>query len=218
MTGQFLKVEHLFAESPERLQDAALATAGGAANYLELELAGQLGQAVDDHLAVDFVAVLKLLRVPADTPENEGHRAAALSAAPADDQRAPGFWPVEKFLTQMACDVFGNVGGADFFRLERRYLLVKGANFNALLVVEHRAVDRSRDMVFGKLGWRADVDDFVEGREFVDLPDGGNALFHFRSAALLLVEGRYSSSGASPCQTLSSKRGCASAVGCRLSA
>jgi hypothetical protein len=36
-------------------------------------------------------------------------------------------------------------------------------DFDTLLVIEYRAVDRAGDMVFGELGRRAHVDDLVKG-------------------------------------------------------
>ena len=53
-------------------------------------------------------------------------------------------------------------------RLEGRHLLVEGSDPDALLVIEHRAVDRPGDMVFGKLCRRADIDDGVEFVEPVE--------------------------------------------------
>ena len=63
-----------------------------------------------------------------------------------------------------------------FLGFERGNLLVQGADFGTLGIVEYRAVDGAGDMVFGKFGGGADVDDFiVAGRK---VGDGRAVLFH----------------------------------------
>ena len=62
----------------------------------------------------------------------------------------------------MARDIARDQRGAELSRLERRDLLVDRADARALLVVEHRAAERARNMVFGELGGRARIEDRIE--------------------------------------------------------
>jgi hypothetical protein len=83
----------------------------------------------------------------------------------------------------MAGNVLGDMGGADLPGCEGRNLLVKRADLDPLLVVEDRTVDRAGDMVFGKLGRRANVDDLIKGRKLADPLDGGDVMFHAQAAS-----------------------------------
>ena len=53
-------------------------------------------------------------------------------------------------------------GGGEAAGVEGELLLVHGADDDALVVVEHRQVDRAEDVVLGELGGRARVDDLVK--------------------------------------------------------
>ena len=75
----------------------------------------------------------------------------------------------------MAGDVFGDVGRADLLGGKGRNLLVQGANFDPLFVAEYRTVDRSGQMVFGKFGGCAHVDNRIESADFFN---GGDTVFH----------------------------------------
>src|SRR5664279_2295631 len=108
----------------------------------------------------------------------------------------------------MMGNVLCDVGGTYFLGGEWRMLLVERADFDALFVVEHRAVDRAGDVVFGELVRGAHIDDVVEKSVVFELFYLGDAMSH----------GAHFNSGSRPFQTLSSKRGCASAMGCMLSA
>ena len=75
-------------------------------------------------------------------------------------------------------------------------------------VAEEADVKNMVDAVLGEFGRGTHVDDLIEKGVVVDLVDGGDAMSscaHF-------------SKGSRPFQTLSSRRGCASATGCKLSA
>ena len=113
--------------------------------------------------------------IPADTAQDVRHRAAALSTTPAEDQRQPVLFPVAESVTQMVGDVFGDVGRADLLGGKRRNLLVQGADLDPLLVAEYRAVDRSGQMVFGKLSGCAHIDERIESADFFN---GGDTVFH----------------------------------------
>ena len=132
----------------------------------------------DDESPVSLVAAVELLGIPADTAQDVGHCTAALPASPAQDERTPVLGVVEEMLTQVARDVFSDVGSTDFLGCERRDLLVQGADLDALGVIKHRAVDRSGRVVFGKLGRSADVDDLVERCEVRVARELGEAGFH----------------------------------------
>jgi hypothetical protein len=70
---------------------------------------------------------------------------------------------------------------ADLLRFEGADLLVGGADQDALLVVQHRAVDGAGDVVEREFGFAARVDDgveFVEPRQdVVEAQDSG--VFHY---------------------------------------
>src|SRR6267143_784673 len=108
--------------------------------------------------SVSPVAAFEGFYVPADLAQDVRHRAGALAAAPAVDERAP----VAVLAAEQGLDVTGNVlreeRGAEFARVERRNLLVEGADRGALGVVERWRGDRARDVVFGVFGGRAGVE------------------------------------------------------------
>ena len=63
-------------------------------------------------------------------------------------------------------DVLGDIArhqrSTHLVGLERRHLLVQRANANALLVIQHRAVDGAGDVVFGEFRRGAHVDNLVK--------------------------------------------------------
>ena len=162
MAGQRFQVEHLGAGRGQRLQQAALGAAGGAADHAVAELLRQFGQLRQDLAPVGAIAAVELGRVPADLRQDVRHGAAALAAAPAVDQRAPVPAVRGEGFLDVARDVFRHQRRAAFLRIERRDLLVQGADRGALGVVEHRAIDRAGHMVLGEFGGRAHVDDLVK--------------------------------------------------------
>ncbi len=62
----------------------------------------------------------------------------------------------------MFCDVAGNQRGPDFLGFEAVDLLVQCTDSRSLGVIQHRAIDRTRDMVFCELRRTAHVHDCVE--------------------------------------------------------
>ena len=62
-------------------------------------------------------------------------------------------------------------------------LIITGRDSDSLLVVEDRTVDRAGDVVFSKLGRRANVDDFIKGRKLADPLDGGDVMFHAQAVS-----------------------------------
>ncbi len=113
-------------------------------------------------VAEGLVAAFELAGVPAHHAQPGGERAAALAAAPAVDQRAPVLGLVLQRGEHVARDVGGDQRAAEAAGVEGGLLLVHGADDDALVVVEHRQVDRAGDVVFGELGGRARVDDLVK--------------------------------------------------------
>src|SRR4030088_2822579 len=157
MGSELFEVQYLFARALQGLEVAALAATRRTVDHDEAEGRRQNFQLGDDPFSVGPVTTLERLRVPADFAQDVRHRARALAAAPAVDERAP----VAVLAAEQGLDVTGNVlreeRGAEFARVERRNLLVEGADRGALGVVERRRRDRARDVVFGVLSGRAGV-------------------------------------------------------------
>src|SRR5512139_1913361 len=65
----------------------------------------------------------------------------------------------------MLRDVARNQCRTDFLCLERRHLLVQGADTLPLGAVQHRQVDGTGNVVVGKFAGGTDVDDLIEGRK-----------------------------------------------------
>src|SRR5205823_2505027 len=89
MRGELLQVECLFARALQVLEVAALAASRRAVDHDELEARGELLQFLHHPSPVSPVAALERLCVPADLAQDVRHRARALAAAPAVDERAP---------------------------------------------------------------------------------------------------------------------------------
>ncbi len=162
MHGQGFQVQHLLAVTLQGMQQAALARAGGAADNLEPQRGRQAGQIGQHLMAIAFVAAFQLVGVPADLAEDDGHRCRTLATAPAVDQRLPGFWPGMEMLLQVPGDILRHQRGAQLACFERADLLVEGAHADTFFVIQHRAIDGARQVIFGEFGWRAHVDDLVK--------------------------------------------------------
>jgi len=86
----------------------------------------------------------------------------AAAAAPAINERPPAARPAGKTRFEMARDIAADQRGADFLGIERRFLLVDGADARALGVAEHRAADRAGDVVLRELRLGTHVDHLVK--------------------------------------------------------
>ena len=162
MPGQGFEVEHLRAVRGECIEQAALAGTGGTADHAVAERGGQRVEFIQHLAPIGFVTAFQLVRRPAHLRQDDAHRTAALPAAPAIDQRPPGFWMGVEMRFDMVRDVLRYQCRADLARLERRHLLVQRADGDALLVRQYRAVDGAGDVVIGEFGRGAHVDDFVK--------------------------------------------------------
>src|SRR5258705_11588341 len=149
----------------ERGEEPALAAAGCAADYLEAETARRLSELSHDFAAVAPVAARERRRVPAYLAQHVDHRGGALPAAPAIDEGAPAAIAAAETLVDVQRDVLRNQRRADFFRVERRDLLVERADVGPLRIVEHRAVQGFGHMIEREFGGRAHVDHLVKGIE-----------------------------------------------------
>ena len=89
MLRQHFQVENLLSVVGQRGEQAAFARAGGAADHAKRKALRQRLQFIQHVAPVGLVAAFQFVRRPADLRENDAHRAAALPAAPAVDQRAP---------------------------------------------------------------------------------------------------------------------------------
>jgi len=124
MGRQRFEVEYLGSCVGQRLQQAALAAAGGAAHHAIAELRRQTGEFGHHMPPISLVTAVELHRCEADFLQDMRHRPAAAAAAPAIHQRTVRFWFAGEPGFQMLCDVARHQRGADFFRLERRHLFV----------------------------------------------------------------------------------------------
>src|SRR6267378_3976857 len=165
MGSELFEVQYLFARALQGLEVAALAASRRTVDHDETEGRRQNFQLGDDPFSVGPVTTLEGLRVPADLAQDVRHRAGALATAPAVDERAP----MAVLAAEQGLDVTANVlreeRGAELARVERRDLLVEGADRGALGVVERGRRDRAGDVVFGVFCGRAGIHDRVELRE-----------------------------------------------------
>lgn len=162
MHGQALEIEHLRAGPGQRTEQMRLAAAGAPRQHDVAQPRRQFVELIHHPAAIGLVAAVELPRAPADQVEPGRHRARALAAAPAVDQRAPVDRPVGEGGFQVRGDVARHPGRADPRRLVGRDLLVHGADDHALVVAQHGGVQRAGNMVLRVLERRAHVDDFVE--------------------------------------------------------
>ena len=158
MRGEPLEIENLCARAGERAEKAALAAARRTVHHGELERARHCRQFRYDPAPVGAVAAGKSLGRPADFAQDVRHRARALAAAPAVDERSPALiFPAEKRV-DVARHILCHERGAELFRLEGRHALVERADLGALGVVEHRRGNRAGNMVERIFRGRARVD------------------------------------------------------------
>ena len=172
MGGQQFQIQYLRAMPGQGLQQAALAAARGAADDDKAKTRRQLGQGLVDLAPVFLVAAIELHRLPAYLGQDMRHCATAVAPAPAVDQRLPVARLVQQGVFEVLADVARNQRRAFLLGLERTGLLVQGADLGALRIIQHRAVDGARNMVFGELRGAADIDDGVVAAEIGQ--HGGN--------------------------------------------
>ena len=159
---------------PGQLGEAALARAGRAADDAPVEPLGQRLELGDDGAAEVAVPALEDVDAKADLLEHRRQRAAALAAAPAVDERRPFARLVEHVPLDVGGDVARDQRRAALLRLERRHLLVLGADRDPLGIAERRPVDGAGQPVLRELALRARVDDRVEAPQVGDRLDGGD--------------------------------------------
>src|SRR5216117_1481144 len=165
MRGELLQVECLFARALQVLEVAALAASRRAVDHDEPEVMWESLQFLHHPSSVSPVAALEGFCVPADLAQDVRHRARALAAAPAVDERAPTAVLAAEQRLDVPRDVLRQQRGAELAGIELRDLLVERANRGALGVVERWRRDRAGDVVFGVFCGRAGVHDRVELRE-----------------------------------------------------
>src|SRR5438445_5335855 len=132
MRGELLEVEDLLACALQGLEVAALAASRWAVDHHEVEARRQNFQLGDDPFSVSPVTTLQGLRVPADLAQDVHHRAGALAAAPAVDERAPLAVLAAEQRLDVSRDVLREERGAELARVERRDLLLESTNRAAL--------------------------------------------------------------------------------------
>ena len=149
---QPFEIEDLRTLRRQRVQHCRLGAAGGAADNAQIQRCRQGVEPVEHVAAKALVAALQLAGVPADHAQPGHERAAALPAAPAIHQRPPVFGLMLEMRVQMARHVRRHQRAADAPRLEGGDLLVDRAHAGALVVVEHRHVDRTGDVIVSEFG------------------------------------------------------------------
>src|SRR6185437_2445689 len=162
-----------------------------------------------------LVAAVEACGVPAHLPQHVRERARAAAATPAVDERPPAARLPGEALLDRARDVARGDRRAEPLRLEGRLLLVDGADERALLVVEHRNVDRAGQVVLGELRGTARVENVVEAADVRESEQRGDQrLGSIAVERQLRHDPFFASSGSSVRHTLSTSVGCAAAVGC----
>ena len=114
---------------------------------------------------IGFVAAIELLRIESDLLQYVYERAATTAAAPAVNQRVPGFGFVGKMGVEMSRDIAPHQRCTDFFGSKVGDLFVQRPHFNPFIVIQHRQIDRARNMVFEKFAGRARIDHFIEAAQ-----------------------------------------------------
>src|SRR6267143_6311933 len=135
MGSELFEVQYLFAGALQGLEVAALAASRRPVDHDEAEGRRQNFQLGDDPFSVGPVTTLDRLRVPADLAQDVRHRAGALAAAPAVDERAPMAALAAEQGLDVTANVLGQQRGAELARVELRDLLVESTNRGALGVV-----------------------------------------------------------------------------------
>ena len=179
MVGERFEVEHLRAlRAPARRAGGSCPSRSGRRRRASRSALGQRLELGDDGAAEVAVAALEDVDAKADLLEHRRQRAAALAAAPAVDERRPFARLVEHVALDVRGDVARDQRGAALLRLERRDLLVLGADRRPLGIVERRPVDGAGQAVLGELALRARVDDGVEAPEVGDRLGGADRRRH----------------------------------------
>ena len=165
MLGQAFQVQGLEPARGQAAQHLGLGRSGVAVDQDEVELAVFVIELRLHLPAIGAVAAVQHGRPPAHLGQDGRHGVRALAAAPAVDQRPER----TRLVRQGGFQVMGHVAGhqrrPDAARLEAGVLDIDGSDLRPLLIVEHRHVDRARDVVLGELGRAAHVDDHVEARQ-----------------------------------------------------
>src|SRR5207244_8691488 len=133
MRGERLEVEHLRARARERGKKAALAAAGGTVHDGEVQFGGQRCQRFNYPAPVRAIAAGQRLRLPAHLAQDVRHRAGALAAAPAIDERMPALIFLAEKRVDVPRHVLRDERGAEVLRLEWGHLLVERDEFGALV-------------------------------------------------------------------------------------
>ena len=163
MVGQTFEVQYLTARCGQCFEEPGFAGPGLPGDNPKPK-PRRIGFKLCHHvLPVALVTALQRVRQEADFGQHERHRPRTLPPTPAIDQRPEP----AGFVHEVGFDVPGEIARdqrrADLPRLEGRVLLVEGADLGTLLVAQGRKRHGTGDMIVLELGWRADVDDGVEG-------------------------------------------------------
>src|SRR5918993_4999276 len=157
MIGKGFEVKHLLTLCAELLQQTAFAAARCSANDTQQQTRRQRLQISDDASTRRAIAAFKLPRLPTDASQNMRHRTAAVTAAPAVNERPPRFWHRLKLGFQMKRDVARDVCSAATPRFERGLLAIHRAYFDALGVGEDGAIHRARQVIDCESGLRSHI-------------------------------------------------------------
>src|ERR1022692_1579726 len=167
MARHTLEIENLRAFHRECGEEPAFTRSGEAAQDHETIARGKHFQPADHMPAIRSVAAVELHRTPADLVQDVGERAAALSAAPAIDQRFPVARLVGERTVEHRGDVSCHERRAQPARLECG-TGVQGADAGALGVVEHRQIHCTGNVIVRELRRASHIDAVGEGVKRVD--------------------------------------------------
>ena len=166
MMGQAFQIDHLFALGSERVQQGGLA--GPRLAVDQHDVRGMAGLQRGDHLAPPgAITALDQRRLPAHRSEHQSHGLRPHAAAPAIDQRFEVLGAVCQRRLQVPGDIARDQGRAHAPRLEGGDLGVVGADAGAFGVVQNGQVDGAGQVVLGKLGRGAHIDDDIEAFQFL---------------------------------------------------
>jgi hypothetical protein len=208
MLRQALEVQHLGPCACQVQQQPAFAASRCAAHDSQLETSWQLEQVPHDLAPVGLVAAFELQGAPADAGEHVSQRSAALATTPAINERFPVTWFCFKLRFNDRRDVARDQHSAAAACVEGGDLLVQRSDLCSLAIVQYGPVDRTRQVILGKLLLASHVDQLVEtGWLLQCLGARDNGAFGRQRLPLTCSRGcRYF-------HTLSSITGCALTVG-----
>ncbi len=211
VAGQGFQVKYLRALRGQRLQQAGFAAAGGAAEHTVAQARGLRWQVGQQGGAPGFVAAFDQRDLKPDRAQYGGQRAAALTTAPAIQQRAPVFGLADDFTFDVGGNIARRYNRSVLPGFKRADLFVEGAYVRALGVVQRGPVEGAKQVVERVFVFAAGIDYAVE----ISQPQQGLGRVQGmnRHGVALLAGPQRGSKPRSTGQTLASMSACAASLG-----